>query len=570
MNDANVAVNHDFLHVSWKRFPIAAGTKDVPLTKWRRGGPGEEATGDPIQIAAWQQRWPGSNWGVATGGESGVFVVDTDGFDGWLWFMGQGVPATYTVKTGNPDPYRVQYYFRVPEGLRVKTSASEIAPGVDVRGEGGMVLAAGSLHPSGLRYTVVEDVPIADAPAWLLGMVVDMRAPRAAVAHGDVAPLTESQKNYGLAIFKSRLSKYAEVPDGSWNNELTKLTFLAGRMAAAGVFTEDEAEDLMCACPTVEAYMQEEPRIVMANFASGFATGARDPWDGAEAEAEQLERAGFGNAPLPPGASLEPLKRRAEQIAENIRIGEGSDEHMSSEILSLEQMQSRFVYLTEIESVQDLYYPRNILSLSAFMKDHCGSKTEREVPGEWGPGGKPKKKIYPTANLWMDSGERRKKAPTVTFRPGAPILTVDPDSKPSANTWRPTDRSASATSCDLFTEHIDYLFGADAPRFLDWLAHIEQMPGELPHTGWVHVSPMQGTGRNWLSSVLCRVWRGYVSPNFDLAGTLASGFNGRLSHKLLAVVDEIDEGGSDAKWGNAEALKNLVTAESRPPQPQIW
>jgi hypothetical protein len=85
-------------------------------------------------------------------------VVDTDSFEGWLWFAGQGAPATYTVKTRNPDPYRLQYYFKMPEGVRVKNSAGAIAPGVDVRGDGGMVLIPPSLHPSGNRYAVEDDL----------------------------------------------------------------------------------------------------------------------------------------------------------------------------------------------------------------------------------------------------------------------------------------------------------------------------------------------------------------------------------------------------------------------------
>lgn len=549
----------------FKLFPIATGTKDGALTKWSRGGPGHEATDYLAQIELWEQWRPGCNWGCATGAKSGFFVVDTDSFDGWLWFMGKGLPATYTVKTGNPDPYRLQYYFKMPAGLRVKNSASEIAPGVDVRGDGGMVLIAPSLHPSGNRYAVVEDCEIAEAPAWLIELVKDNRPERVPVEA--ISELTDAQRQIGLAIFKKRLAKYSEVEDGQWNNELTKLTFLAGRMAAAGVFTEEEAEEMMCACPTVEAYMQEEPRIVESNFASGFTTGAASPWDGAETEGYFLDQAGFGDAPLPPGASLEPLKRRQEQIAENIRIGEGSDEHRTVEVMTLDQMLSRYLYLTDMESVQDLHRPRRIFSLSAFMKSHCASKVEMEVPGEWGPDGKPKMKTYPTSKLWMDS-DKLLVAPMVTFRAGAPILTEDPDGNESANTWRPIERKPSESSCELFTAHLDYLFGADAPRFLDWLAHIEQNPGVLPHSGWVHVSPMQGTGRNWLASVLCRLWRGFVAPNFDLAGTLNSGFNGRLSHKLLAVVDEIDEGGSDAKWENSQALKSLVTTDTRAINPK--
>lgn len=260
-------------------------------------------------------------------------------------------------------------------------------------------------------------------------------------------------------------------------------------------------------------------------------------------------------------------QRRQEQIAENIRIGEGSDEHRTVEVMTLDQMLSRYLYLTDMESVQDLNKPRRIFSLSAFMKAHCSSKTEQVVEGEWGPDGQPKVKVYPTSKLWMDSDQLRV-APMVTFRAGAPVLTEDPDGNESANTWRPIDRKATSSSVEVFTAHIDYLFGADAPRFLDWLAHIEQNPGVLPHSGWVHVSPMQGTGRNWLASVLCRLWRGFVAPNFDLAGTLNSGFNGRLSHKLLAVVDEIDEGGSDAKWENSQALKSLVTTDTRAINPK--
>jgi hypothetical protein len=107
----------------------------------------------------------------------------------------------------------------------------------------------------------------------------------------------------------------------------------------------------------------------------------------------------------------------------------------------------------------------------------------------------------------------RKQVDTVTFRPGFKQVTVDPEGKSAANTWRPIERTPPAAGdASLFLRHIDYLFGADAPRFLDWLAHIEQMPGELPHTGWVHISPLQGTGRNWLSSALCRLWRGHVPP----------------------------------------------------------
>ena len=100
------------------------------------------------------------------------------------------------------------------------------------------------------------------------------------------------------------------------------------------------------------------------------------------------------------------------------------------------------------------------------------------------------------------------------------------------------------------------------------MAHIEQHPGDLPHTSWLHVSLTQGKGRNWLANVLCRVWQGHVANNFNLTRMLKTGFDGRLSKKLLVIVDEIHEGGSNARWDSSETLKSIITAEQRELNPK--
>jgi hypothetical protein len=79
----------------------------------------------------------------------------------------------------------------------------------------------------------------------------------------------------------------------------------------------------------------------------------------------------------------------------------------------------------------------------------------------------------------------------------------------------------------------------------------------------IHISAMTGTGRNWISSVMARVLRGHCAAAFDLVGALRSGFNGELSSKLLAVVDEIREGARADQWEHSESLKQMITAERR-------
>lgn len=99
----------------------------------------------------WTGRWPkGAGFGIDCG-KSGLVVVDEDelgAVDAWLGFT----PMTYTVRTGKGR----HFYFRAPVGTVVRNSAGKVAPGVDVRGEGGYVVGAGSLHPSGVRYAVVN------------------------------------------------------------------------------------------------------------------------------------------------------------------------------------------------------------------------------------------------------------------------------------------------------------------------------------------------------------------------------------------------------------------------------
>jgi hypothetical protein len=70
-------------------------------------------------------------------------------------------------------------------------------------------------------------------------------------------------------------------------------------------------------------------------------------------------------------------------------------------------------------------------------------------------------------------------------------------------------------------------------------------------------------GRNLISSVLGRIFVGYAALSYNLGASLRSGFNGLLAGKLLAVVDEIDEGASGRRYQMQQDLKQLITEETR-------
>lgn len=113
-----------------------------------------EATHDEGTIERWWTLWPAANIGIATGAKSGVFVVDidprNDGFnslDELRERIGE-LPSTLTVTTGSGG---LHFYFKLPVQSEVQCKVA-LFPGIDIKGEGGMVVAPPSLHKSGNRY----------------------------------------------------------------------------------------------------------------------------------------------------------------------------------------------------------------------------------------------------------------------------------------------------------------------------------------------------------------------------------------------------------------------------------
>lgn len=132
------------------------------------------------------------NLGIVTGAVSGnIFVIDVDvgpgkeGADSLraLQLKHEDLPSTAEVKTGGGGRH---LYFRAPAGVRIQSDKDVLGPGIDIRGEGGFVVAPPSIHASRNRYLWdfadnLETTGVAPAPAFLLELVKD-GAPRPAPA----------------------------------------------------------------------------------------------------------------------------------------------------------------------------------------------------------------------------------------------------------------------------------------------------------------------------------------------------------------------------------------------------
>lgn len=117
----------------------------------------KDATLDPVVVQSWWDKWKNANVGIATGQISGgLCVIDMDidenkGLDGWKslrdWQDKHGIIApSWLCKTGRGGYH---YYFISNEPVQNRVA---VIPGVDVRGDGGYVVAPPSIHPNGTAY----------------------------------------------------------------------------------------------------------------------------------------------------------------------------------------------------------------------------------------------------------------------------------------------------------------------------------------------------------------------------------------------------------------------------------
>jgi energy-coupling factor transporter ATP-binding protein EcfA2 len=132
------------------------------------------ATWDEAQVREWWAKWPNANIGIATGRyRDGYFcVLDFDPRNGGDWYNDVGedvLPPTWVVHTGGGGRH---FYYKTPELLR----GAKLEAGVDLKGEGGYVVAPPSIHPEGGEYgwevgAAPRDREMADVPEWVLRKV---------------------------------------------------------------------------------------------------------------------------------------------------------------------------------------------------------------------------------------------------------------------------------------------------------------------------------------------------------------------------------------------------------------
>lgn len=99
----------------------------------------------------------GGNYGVMGGGELGLIIIDFDNQKIQDKICPK-LPKTFTVQTGTGKLHK---YFTSDKHESFKIFDEDMNTLIDVQGEGKQVVGAGSVHPNGNKYKVIDDSEIA-------------------------------------------------------------------------------------------------------------------------------------------------------------------------------------------------------------------------------------------------------------------------------------------------------------------------------------------------------------------------------------------------------------------------
>jgi hypothetical protein len=187
------------------------------------------------------------------------------------------------------------HLFFTHPGESVRNSAgTRLGPGIDIRGDGGYVIAPPSRHESGHSYR--WDVPpdrLPELPGWLSDL---LRTPERPVTPSPAQPLRidRALSNWARAALDGEAARVRGAPVGTRNHTLNRAAFRLGQVVGAGALESDHVEQVLTNAAVAVGLTARETAMTIA---SGLRAGlehprgpsrqaSRRPWASRDAEVD--------------------------------------------------------------------------------------------------------------------------------------------------------------------------------------------------------------------------------------------------------------------------------------------
>lgn len=239
------------------------------------------ATRDMGQAVEWWRRRPQARIGIPTGAENGFLVIDVDLAKGGALSGAESLaslearfgklPQTYTVRTLSGGEHR---YFKMPLG-GIKNSAGKIGAGLDIRGDGGYVIAAGSRG-----YTVLSGrlEKRADAPEWLVRLCQDKQSEGKQTLKKSATP-SRGTGGDGMERLRVLVDEVRRAVKGQRHATILAKANAAGYLVRDGMVTRAQAISQLRRAVNCLDYTPEEREVEFKTVEDGvsFALNNEDP-----------------------------------------------------------------------------------------------------------------------------------------------------------------------------------------------------------------------------------------------------------------------------------------------------
>lgn len=163
----------------------------APLINWT---PYQTQKATMKDVYEWSKLADDLNIGIVAGETSNLTIVDIDGEDGFKSLAELNLPETFSVKTSKGK----HLYYRYNSNPSIRNSV-RLLPGIDIRTQGGYVVAPYSTHKSGTVYAPINnELEIIDLPETIVDICIKSSESKESSAPKNLASVGEGSRNTTL------------------------------------------------------------------------------------------------------------------------------------------------------------------------------------------------------------------------------------------------------------------------------------------------------------------------------------------------------------------------------------
>jgi Bifunctional DNA primase/polymerase, N-terminal/Virulence-associated protein E len=483
----------------------------------------KDATTDESQIRSWWSRHSDALIGLPTGDVSGIMVLDIDVKNGargaeslqaLVDRHGQ-LPPTGVVQTQSGGWH---YYFVAAPGVR--NSQGRIGPGIDMRAEGGYIIAPPS--PGYAFIAGTENCPMASAPEWLVILATDQPEPQPESAA--IIPVRNIPVGDALRRARAYLEAMPAAVSGSGGHDAT---YAAATALVHGFeLTTDDA---------------------LALLSNDYNPRCSPPWSESELR-HKVQEASVKSHNQPKGwllcaqpiVSVSPVAvTQSQSEAEHhlgVPISKCEPGHAAIVVGVLDRLHHHAVYVDALGSLRWVSTRQrssvDVASLSTELAFDLRRDGQRVDTG----------RVVETAQVIIkrDADKRRQNLYSAILR--------QPSSDAGKTELRRWVRAVTGSERE-----------ADVQAVLHWLWLVKNRaagrPGKM-HLMLVLVGAVQGSGKSTAAAKLCAVWQELFDADISLESITDERCAPHLARCVAGLWDEL---GGLAR-ADMERLKHRITA----------